>query len=67
MGAAGKILGTNLTGSTSVTFNGTAATFTVVSSSEITTTVPTGATTGKVKVTTPHRTLTSNVTFRVIP
>ncbi len=67
VGGAVKILGTNLTGSTSVTFNGTAATFTVVSSSEITTTVPTGATTGKVKVTTPRRTLTSNVSFRVIP
>jgi uncharacterized repeat protein (TIGR03803 family) len=67
VGKAIKILGTNLTGSTSVTFNGTAATFTVVSNSEITTTVPTGATTGKVKVTTPHRTLTSNVSFRVIP
>jgi uncharacterized repeat protein (TIGR03803 family) len=67
VGKAVKILGTNLTGSTSVTFNGTAATFTVVSGSEITTTVPTGATTGKVKVTTPHRMLTSNVSFRVIP
>ncbi len=67
VGKAVKILGTGLTGSTSVTFNGTAATFTVVSSSEITATVPTGATTGKVKVTTPHRTLTSNVSFRVIP
>lgn len=67
VGAAIKILGTNLTGSTSVTFNGTAAIFTVVSSSEITTTVPVGATTGKVKVTTPHSTLTSNVNFRVTP
>ncbi len=67
VGKVVKILGTNLTGSTSVTFNGTAATFTVVSGSEITTTVPTGATTGKVKVTTPHRTLNSNVSFRVIP
>ena len=67
VGKVVKILGTNLTGSTSVTLNGTAATFTVVSSSEITTTVPTGATTGKVKVTTLRRTLTSNVSFRVIP
>jgi uncharacterized repeat protein (TIGR03803 family) len=67
VGKVVKILGTNLTGSTSVTFNGTAATFTVVSGSEITTTVPTGATTGKVKVTTPQRTLTSNMFFRVIP
>ena len=67
VGAAVKILGTGLTGATSVTFNGTAATFTVVSSSEITTTVPTGATSGKVKVTTPGGTLTSNVNFRVTP
>jgi uncharacterized protein (TIGR03437 family) len=67
VGVAVKILGTNLTGATSVTFNGTAATFAVVSSSEITTTVPTGATTGKVKVTTPHGTLSSNVPFRMVP
>jgi uncharacterized repeat protein (TIGR03803 family) len=59
------ILGNNLTGSTSVTFNGTPATFTVVRRTEIKTTVPSGATTGKVKVTTPSRTLTSNVKFRV--
>ena len=67
VGTAVKILGTNLTGATSVTFNGVAATFTVKSSSEITTTVPSGATTGKVKVTTPHGTLASNVNFRVLP
>jgi uncharacterized repeat protein (TIGR03803 family) len=65
VGAAVTILGTNLTGSTSVTFNGTAATFTVVSASEITTTVPTGATTGTVQVVTPGGTLSSNVPFRV--
>jgi uncharacterized repeat protein (TIGR03803 family) len=67
VGAAVKILGTNLTGTTSVDFNGTAATFTVVSSTEITTTVPTGATTGTVEVTTPSGTLDSNVVFRVAP
>jgi uncharacterized repeat protein (TIGR03803 family) len=67
VGAAVKILGTDLTGATSVTFNGTAATFTVVSSSEIATTVPTGATTGKVQVVTPKDTLSSNVKFRVAP
>lgn len=66
LGAAVKILGTNLTGATGVTFNGAAATFTVVSSSEITTTVPAGATTGKVKVVAPHGTLSSNVNFRVL-
>jgi len=66
VGAAVKILGSSLTGATSVTFNGTAAVFTVVSSSEITTTVPSGATSGAVKVTTPHSMLSSNVPF-VIP
>jgi uncharacterized repeat protein (TIGR03803 family) len=65
VGAAINILGTDLTGATSVTFNGTAAKFTVVSSSKITTTVPTGATTGEVQVVTPSGTLLSNVSFRV--
>ncbi len=65
VGSSVIILGTDLTGSTSVTFNGTAATFTVVSSSEIRTTVPSGATTGSVVVTTPSETLTSSVNFMV--
>jgi uncharacterized repeat protein (TIGR03803 family) len=61
-----KILGTDLTGATSVTFNGTAATFQVASSSEITTTVPAGATSGVVKVVTAGgTTLTSNKVFQV--
>ncbi|HEV2381130.1 MAG TPA: choice-of-anchor tandem repeat GloVer-containing protein [Terriglobia bacterium] len=60
-----RILGNNLTGATSVTFNGTAATFTVKSATYISTTVPTGATTGPVQVVTPSGTLTSNVNFRV--
>jgi uncharacterized repeat protein (TIGR03803 family) len=59
------ILGTNLTGATGVTFNGTAANFTVVSASEIATTVPADATTGTVEVTTPSGTLSSNVVFSV--
>jgi uncharacterized repeat protein (TIGR03803 family) len=67
VGAAVIILGTDLTGATSVTFDGTAAAFTVVSSSEITTTVPSGAATGNVQVTTPKGTLISNVNFRVTP
>jgi uncharacterized repeat protein (TIGR03803 family) len=67
VGKAVKILGTDLTGTTSVAFNGTAATFKVVSSTEITTTVPTGATTGTVAVTTPSGTLNSNVVFQVVP
>jgi uncharacterized repeat protein (TIGR03803 family) len=65
VGTAVKILGTGLKGATSVTFNGTAATFTVVSASEITTTVPAGATTGKVQVATPKQTLTSNKQFLI--
>jgi uncharacterized repeat protein (TIGR03803 family) len=67
VGAAVIILGNNLTGTTSVTFNGTAATFKVKSNSEITTTVPNGATTGKIRVITPSRTLSSNLNFRVTP
>jgi uncharacterized repeat protein (TIGR03803 family) len=67
VGAAVMILGTDLTGATSVTFDGTPATFTVVSSSEITTTVPSGAATGEVRVTTPKGTFVCNVNFRVTP
>jgi len=59
------ILGDSLTGTTEVTFNGTAAQFTVVSGTEIKATVPTGATSGTVEVTTPNGTLKSNVIFRV--
>jgi uncharacterized repeat protein (TIGR03803 family) len=62
-----KILGNNLTGVSSVTFNGVVAVFKVVSSSEITATVPGSATTGTVKVITPQRALLGNVVFRVIP
>ena len=68
-GKAGQgviILGTNLTGSTSVTFNGKGARFKVVSPTEITATVPAGATTGTVDVVTPGGALKSNVPFRVI-
>jgi uncharacterized repeat protein (TIGR03803 family) len=60
------ILGTSLTGTTTVRFNGTAAMFMVVSGSEITTTVPGGATTGTVEVTMPSGTLNSNVAFNVL-
>src|ERR1017187_999315 len=67
VGAAIKILGTNLTGATSVGFNGTAAVFEVVSSSEITTTVPAGASSGKIQVVTPSGTLSSNASFLVVP
>ena len=59
------IQGTDLTGATEVAFNGIAAKFKILSATEITTTVPKGATTGKVKVTTPGGVLVSNVPFVV--
>jgi uncharacterized repeat protein (TIGR03803 family) len=67
LGAPVNILGTDLTGATSVSFNGTMAVFEVASSSLITATVPAGATTGKVEVVTLNGTLSSNVPFRVLP
>ncbi len=59
------ILGNNLTGSTSVTFNGVEAAFTVESDSYIKATVPKGATTGMVSVVTPSGTLNSYPQFAV--
>jgi hypothetical protein len=59
------VFGTNFTGATSVTFNGTAASFTVVSGTRIDTTVPPAATTGKIRVTTPDGTATSAGDFTV--
>lgn len=67
VGAKIRILGNKLTGATSVTFNHTPATFTVVSDTQITTRVPSGATTGTVEVTTSSGTLKSNVAFQVLP
>jgi uncharacterized protein (TIGR03437 family) len=67
-GSAGTsvlILGNHLTGSTSVTFNGVAAKYTVESDSYIKATVPKGATTGTVSVVTPSGTLNSNPQFVV--
>jgi uncharacterized repeat protein (TIGR03803 family) len=67
-GIAGQsvlILGNGLTGSTSVTFNGVEAEFTVESDTYIKATVPTGATTGTVSVVTPSGALNSNPQFIV--
>lgn len=62
-----EILGAGFNGTTSVTFNGTAATFQIVSDTYLTATVPAGATTGLVKVTTSAGTLISSTKFRVTP
>lgn len=67
VGATGGILGQGFTGTTSVMLNGVSANFTVVSDTFIQATVPQGATTGYVTVSTPSGVLTSNVPFRVIP
>ena len=60
------ILGTDLIGATSVTFNGKAASFTVKSQTLIIAAVPSGATTGVVTVKLPSGTLSSNVPFVVL-
>jgi len=67
VGAAITIFGTDLTGATSVTFNGTPAAFEVVSATEVRTSVPVGATTGSVQVTTPGGALASAGPFLVAP
>jgi len=59
------VLGNNLTGSSSVMFNGVPAAFTVESDTYIKATVPTGATTGTVSVVTPSGMLNSNPQFVV--
>jgi uncharacterized repeat protein (TIGR03803 family) len=65
VGASVIILGNGLTGSTSVTFNGVEAKFTVESDTYVKATVPKGATTGTVSVVTPSGTLNSNPRFVV--
>jgi uncharacterized repeat protein (TIGR03803 family) len=65
VGSRIAILGTNLGRATTVSFNGIPAAFSIKSSSAIETSVPIGATTGNVQVTTPAGTLTSNVAFSV--
>lgn len=66
VGQTGGILGQGFTGTTGVSLNGVPANFTVVSDTYIKATVPVGATTGYVTVTTPTGVLTSNVPFYVL-
>jgi uncharacterized repeat protein (TIGR03803 family) len=67
LGAPIVIMGTNFAGVSGVSFNGTAAGFSVISNSEIRTTVPAGATTGSVQVSQASGTVSSNSAFRVKP
>jgi uncharacterized repeat protein (TIGR03803 family) len=68
IGATVTIAGTGLTGATKVTFGGVnAPTFTVNSGTQITATVPTGAKTGKIQVTTPSGVASSAANFTVLP
>ena len=66
VGTSVTITGTNLTGATAVSFNGTAASsFVVNSATSITAVVAAGTTTGLVSVTTPSGTATSTTPFVV--
>ena len=65
VGAAVTITGSGFTGAKGVAFGKVKATFTVVSGTQINTTVPTGAVTAKIKVTTAGGSATSSGTFTV--
>ena len=65
VGTSVVITGTGFFGTSSVKFNNVEATFTVDSDTQITATVPTGATTGPITVTTPGGTATSTTNFEV--
>jgi large repetitive protein len=68
IGTSVVITGVGFTGVKRVRFNGTSATFTVKSNTQITATVPAGATTGPISVTKPgNNTATSSTSFTVVP
>jgi uncharacterized repeat protein (TIGR03803 family) len=67
VGQTGGVLGQEFTGTSSVSFNGIPAAFSVLSDTYLTATVPAGATTGFVTVVTPSGTLSSNQQFQVRP
>ena len=68
VGTVVTIAGAGFRGTTKVTFGGVAAaSYTVVSATQVTATVPAGAKTGKIAVTTAGGTATSSGTFTVTP
>jgi uncharacterized repeat protein (TIGR03803 family) len=67
VGTKVTILGGNFVGAIKVAFHGTLATFAVTSTTSIVTTVPKGATTGKITVTNAGGSTTSTTAFTVVP
>jgi len=67
VGTVVTITGVSLTQTTKVTFGGKTAAFTVNSDTQVTTTVPTGAKTGKIAIATAGGTATSAGTFTLTP
>ncbi len=67
VGTSVDIQGTNFSGASAVTFNGATASFKVDSDSEIHATVPSGATSGPMSVTTAGGTTASSASFSVKP
>jgi hypothetical protein len=65
-GAKVLVVGRGFTGTTAVTFNGTAASFSPISPTQISTIVPAGATSGKIAVTTRGGKSTSAGSFTVV-
>jgi uncharacterized protein (TIGR03437 family) len=65
VGTEVTITGSHFAGATTVTFNGTASSYAVLSETQIRGTVPSGATTGRIRVTTSAGTATSGSDFTV--
>ncbi len=65
VGTTVTLTGSAFTGTTAVSFHGTAASFTLVNDTTLTARVPAGATSGTVSVTTPNGTATSTGSFTV--
>ena len=67
VGDSVTITGTTLLGTTDVSVNGTPASFVVNSRTQVVFTVPVGATTGSVSLTTPDGTAVSPTTLKILP